>query len=420
MKLISVTTRYYIVLFLAVLAGWSIAFYFIMKYEVYQNTDETLFNRANNIYEYLRTNPSVVKAQPLSDYHVQEIRQEEYHALPRQVYADTLVYEPTDAEYDEYRRLEATVDVGGRYFRITVLRPRLETTEIVNTVLLTLIPLSVLMVILLVLSAGILNKKLWSPFYSVIDFLSAYRVDKDARLPSHKHAIDEFSRLEQSINSLVARNREVFQQQKQFIENASHETQTPLAIIQSQMEILLQSPDLSEQQSEIIQSALKETDRLSKLNRTLLLISKIENQQFLEKTPVQIHELTGRLLGYFEEKKDKLNITVDLQGDERATVDTNKTLMEVMIGNLLKNAFTHNIQNGHIGIFINRDSLVIENTGMPIQEHDKIFERFYNKSGGSDNWGLGLSIVRKITEINQWKISYKWAGQKHAFTVQFT
>ena len=420
MKLISITTRYYILLFLIVLAGWSVAFYFIMKYEVYQNTDEVLFNRANNISEYLRKTRSDIKHYPLSDYQVKEITPAEYKTFPVQIYSDTLVYEPTDDEYDEYRKLEATFNFDDRYLQVTVIKPRLESTEIINTILFTLIPLSGLMVILLVISARLLNKKLWLPFYGIIDFLSAYRNDKDTQLPSHKRTADEFSQLEASINRLILRNREVFQEQKQFIENASHETQTPLAIIQSQMEILLQSPDLSQQQSDIIQSALRETDRLNRLNRTLLFISKIENQQFLERSAVQTYELTHRLLKYFEEKKAKLNISVEMNGNRASIVNTNKMLLEVMIGNLIKNAFAHNLENGSVSIGISSDSFRIENTGKPLNEPNRIFERFYNKAKGTDNWGLGLSIVKKIVEINHWKIRYDWVDQRHIFTIDFS
>lgn len=419
MKLISITTRYYILLFLIVLAGWSVAFYFIMKYEVYQSTDEVLFNRANNISRYIKKTPSDIKGYPLSDYQVTEITEGQYKTNPVQIYTDTLVYEPTDDEYDEYRKLEAIFNLNDRYLMITVIKPRLESTEIINTILFTLIPLSGLIVVLLVISARLLNKKLWLPFYRIINFLSAYRIDKDTELPSHKSTADEFFQLEESIKALVLRNREVFQQQKQFIENASHETQTPLAIIQSQMEILLQSPDLSQQQSEIIQSALKETDRLNRLNRTLLFISKIENQQFLEKSPVDIYELTHRLLKYFDEKKVKLNISVEMQGDVVSIVNMNKMLLEVMIGNLLKNAFAHNVENGCISIRITSDSFRIGNTGRPLNEPNRIFERFYNKGKGTDNWGLGLSIVKKIVEINQWKIGYEWLDRKHVFTIDF-
>ncbi|MEJ7645721.1 MAG: HAMP domain-containing sensor histidine kinase [Chryseolinea sp.] len=419
MKLISITTRYYIIMFLIVLACWSVAFYFIMKYEVYQNTDEVLFNRATNISKHLKKNPSDINNSPLSDYQIKELTQSKYQMYPGQIYTDTLVYEPTDDEYDEYRKLQATFNLNGRYARITVVKPRMESTEIINTILFTLIPLLVLMVIILVTSARLLNKKLWLPFYKVIDFLSAYRVDNVAQLPFQKSTVDEFLQLEDSINTLISRNREVFQQQKQFIENASHETQTPLAVIQSQMEILLQLPNLSEQQSEIIQSALKETDRLNRLNRTLLFISKIENQQFLEKSPVSPYELTNRLFNYFDEKRVKFNISVELRGDAESILNTNKMMLEVMIGNLLKNAFAHNVINGSIVIDINKDSFRIENTGKPLAEPNRIFERFYYKTERTDNYGLGLSIVKKIVDINQWRITYNWLDQKHIFTIHF-
>jgi signal transduction histidine kinase len=419
MKLINVTTRYYIFLFLILLSLWSVAFYFIMKFEVYANIDEVLYNRASNIVKYIQQDPSAASNHPLSDFQIHEITKAEYVSYPTEVYSDTLVYEPTDDEYDEYRKLSASFHLDNRYLKIVVVKPRLESTEIFNTITFTLVPLSALMVIMLVISARVLNKKLWKPFYKVIDFLSGYRVDKQVKPQEHTSAIDEFNVLNESLQSLIARNAQAFQQQKQFIENASHETQTPLAVIQSQLEILLQMPDLTHEHAEIIQSALKETDRLTKLNKALLLLSKIENQQFMDSTEVHLDSLTRKLLTYFDEKRDKLNLTVKLESDSAAVVKTNAILAEVLLGNLLKNAFAHNISDGSVVILVRPSYIEIANTGTPIPEKDRIFDRFYNRSTNTDSWGLGLSIVKKIVEINGWRIAYGSAGNTHKFTVDF-
>jgi signal transduction histidine kinase len=418
MRLINITTRYYIILFLAVLALWSIAFYFIMRHEIYRSSNEILFNRAQNIIKHVNNNPSDIKSYPMSDFQFTEIPASIFESIPTEVYTDTLIYEATDDEYDDYRKLVTKFQVGMGHYRLTVLEPRLESTEIFNTISETLIPLSVLMIIALIISARLLNEKLWQPFYQILNFLSSYRVDKEVELKKENLKVDEFHRLQESIHDLVVLNNNVFRQQKQFIENASHETQTPLAVIQSQLEILLQSPELSDEQSRLIQSALKETDRLSKLNKTLLLLSKIENEQFLEKSPVNLQTLVERLLQYFEDKKEKMQLQVDVLCDEVVIVETNAILAEVLIGNLLKNAFSHNLEAGKIIIHLNNDSFSVTNNGEPIPEADRVFERFY-ANGSREGWGLGLAIVKKIVALNGWRVEYSFKDEMHSFQVNF-
>jgi two-component system, OmpR family, sensor kinase len=418
MKLINITTRYYIVLFVMVLALWSVAFYFIMRHQIHNNSDEVLFNRAHNIVSRMRANPSDLDTYPLADFSFSEISGTAFEMLPDDTYSDTLIYEGTDDEFDEYRKLVTKAAIGNQHYKLTVVKPMLESTEIFNTILETLLPLSVLMIVILILSARFLNQRLWQPFYRIIDFLSHYRIDQEARFNDEKLVVDEFDRLRLSMHALVVRNKEVFQQQKQFIENASHETQTPLAVIQSQLEVLLQSPDLSQNQAELIQSALNETDRLTKLNKALLLMSKIENQQFLETGSVDLHMLIERLVSYFDDKREKLKLTVKIISSQPAVIQANAILAEVLIGNLIKNAFRHNVAGGSINIRASSSLLVVENTGASIPAAGRVFERFYN-GGEREGWGLGLAIVKKIVDMNHWTIEYSWEDQKHRFCVKF-
>jgi signal transduction histidine kinase len=389
-----------------------------MRHEIYRSSNEVLFNRAQNVIKHVKDNPSDIRSFPLSDFQFSEISSSMYQSIQSEVYADTLIYEATDDEYDDYRKLVTKFQAGDQYYKLTILEPRLESTEIFNTIFETLIPLSILMIIALIISARLLNEKLWQPFYRILNFLSDYRVDKEVDLKVENIKVDEFHRLEESIHGLVVLNNNVFRQQKQFIENASHETQTPLAVIQSQLEILLQSPDLSDEQSRLIQSALKETDRLSKLNKTLLLLSKIENEQFLEKLPVNLHTLVERLLQYFEDKKEKMLLQVEVHCEEMVIVETNPMLAEVLIGNLLKNAFSHNLEAGRIIIQLKNDSFSVRNNGEPIPEAHRVFERFY-ANGSGEGWGLGLAIVKKIVELNGWKVEYSFQDRMHYFQVNF-
>jgi two-component system, OmpR family, sensor kinase len=417
-KLINITTRYYIILFLGVMLCWSVVLYFVMKYEVYQNIDEVLHNRVHNVRTYIERN-SLPSKDPLADYAVSEIPKKEFDKTKKGVYSDTLVYERTDDEFDEYRKLETSFEASNRFWQITVVKPRLESTEILNTVVFTLIPLSILMVLIFAISARRLNKKLWKPFYNIVNYLSDYRIDKEVTAPQDNSEVEEFESLKKSVHTLMQRNKDVFEQQKQFIENASHETQTPLAVIQSQLEILLQMPELTNDQAEIIQSALNETDRLTKLNKTLLLLSKIQNQQFIDKSQVDIGSLARKLVKYFDEKKEKLGLTVNLESSPEATVKSNPILAEVLLGNLIKNAFVHNVPQGMVRISVTANRLEVSNTGNPVADKTRIFERFNNKSSTTDSWGLGLSIVKKITEVNGWNIGYETKNHYHKFWVNF-
>lgn len=417
-KLISITTRYYIMLFLGVMVCWSMVLYFVMKFEVYQNIDEVLLNRVNNVRTYMEKN-NLTSNDPLADYSVSEITKSEFDHLKAEIYSDTLVYEPTDDEYDEYRKLQTSFTARDRYWKITVVKPRLESTEILNTVVFTLIPLSILMVLILAVSAGRLNRNLWKPFYNILNYITAYRVDREISIPEQDSKILEFDSLQKSVQALMQRNREVFEEQKQFIENASHETQTPLAVIQSQLEILLQMPELTNDQAEIIQSTLKETDRLTKLNKTLLLLSKIQNQQFMDRTEVNLDALTKKLVTYFDEKKEKLSLSVTIDSSENAVIKSNPILTEVLLGNLIKNAFVHNIAGGTVSIKVTAHNFQISNTGSPIADQARIFERFNSKSPATDSWGLGLSIVKKVSRVNGWSIRHESDDQHHKFLVDF-
>jgi signal transduction histidine kinase len=232
--------------------------------------------------------------------------------------------------------------------------------------------------------------------------------------------IEEFTALNKSILELTERTRNSFINQKQFIENASHEMQTPLAITLSKLELLIEDPHLTEPQSEIIQALINSTQRMAKLNKTLLLLSKIENQQFMEKEEVRLKPLFEEILTYFEEQKENLQLSVTMEIQQDAAVIANPVLVDLLFTNLIKNAFSHNILHGSVHLVVNHKTCTISNTssGDAIPE-GKLFQRFYKQSIYKDSWGLGLALVKKICTINQWNISYKAKDGIHSFIVQY-
>jgi signal transduction histidine kinase len=420
MKLLTLTTRYYLLLFLLILTAWSAVFYAVMKYEVYENTDEILFNRKNRILDIIESSGEVpLEKDEYNDFVIQALEENSSISVADQ-FSDTLIYEPTDEEFDEYRKLTTRFQASGRIYQLIIFKPRLETTEIVNTISFTLTSLYLVLVVGLVITSRLLSRKLWGSFYDTLNKLRQYRVDKESELQFSSSHIQEFEELNDSLAELTQRNYKIFINQKQFIENASHEIQTPLAIIQSKIELLFQWRQLEDEQAQILNSVLLETERLSKLNNTLLLLSKIENNQFSDRIKVVLKPIIEKTLLYFEEQAEKYKISIQMNVPPEAHVHTNPMLMEILLTNLIKNAFVHNIINGHINISVKERVFNIENTGEALTiPPEKLFSRFSKQSKSKGALGLGLSIVKTICDINKWNIKYSYQENIHKISILY-
>jgi signal transduction histidine kinase len=262
---------------------------------------------------------------------------------------------------------------------------------------------------------------LWEPFYQTLAALNRFEMDHLQEPVLSAGRIEEFMFLNKSILDLTNRTRAAFLDQKQFIENASHEMQTPLAITQSKLELLIADQHLTEQQAEIIQTLLHSTQRLARLNKTLLLLSKIENQQFPQKERIVLRPLLDEILTNFEEQQATHHLTLEITEQNPTSLYADKTLVDLLLTNLVKNAFFHNRENGAIHIDMNQHHFSIRNTSSsPAIPTAHLYQRFYKQSTTTkDSWGLGLAMAKKICDINDWRISYTHEGDEHLFVITF-
>jgi signal transduction histidine kinase len=387
--------------------------------EVLKSTDEVLFNRKTHIVDQFRRHADSIAPEGFNYMDFVIIPSVNVAGM-KDLYSDTLIFETVDQDWDEFRKLASGVEIKGRSYRLEIVVPRLETHEIVETIVQLMVVVFILMVGVFYFTTRYFSRRLWQPFYDTLQQLNDFEIDGPRGLELTPGRIEEFTTLNNSITDLTERTRSTFTDQKQFIENASHEMQTPLAITQSKLELLIEDPHLTEHQSEIVQTLINSTQRLAKLNKTLLLLSKIENQQFLEKEPVHLQPLIREILTNFEEQEENLKITVDTAISNDITLQANRSMVDLLLTNLIKNAFFHNVQNGSIHIVVSKNRFSISNTsgGETIPE-GKLFQRFYKQSTNKESWGLGLAMVKKICDINQWKISYSKPGSLHAFVVVF-
>lgn len=417
LKLLYLTSRNYLIIFLVLLILFFGVFYFILRFEVTQNIDEILSNRRNNIIELFKAKDGKIPIDELSftDFKIQSVT----GLKQNEVFSDTLIWEKTDEEFDEYRKLTTSFDFKGQTYKLEIVKAHLEAVEIINTVVISLALIFLLMLGVFYFTTRFFSVKLWNPFYKTLAQLRDFEIEKPDKLKLEESRIEEFNVLNKSIEELTSRTQNTFLNQKQFIENASHEMQTPLAVIQNQLEMWIGDPELTETQSEKIRMLMDSAQRLSKLNKTLLLLSKIENQQFFEAEKIDLKALVEKILTYFEGQQEHLQIQVTLNL-ENVLVKANSMLLDVLITNLIKNAFLHNVNQGTISIKASENSFQITNSSaLGAIPHEKLFQRFFKQSSNKESWGLGLAIVKKICDINDWDLSYFTRDGSHTFTVKF-
>jgi signal transduction histidine kinase len=206
---------------------------------------------------------------------------------------------------------------------------------------------------------------------------------------------------------------------KEFTENASHEFQTPLTIIRSKLDVLLQQDNFTEIQIELLTEAYGAVTKLSGLSRSLLLLTKIENNQFSEQREIALHDMVRQKANQFEEIWESRKISHLLEV-RHCFVSMNADLLEILLNNLFSNATRHNKPGGHIAVSLDAHSMNISNTGMEnALDGERVFSRFYKGTVNNENNGLGLSIVRQICISSHIHPSYEYRNGMHNFLLSW-
>ncbi len=262
-----------------------------------------------------------------------------------------------------------------------------------------------------------ISKELWKPFYRTLAQIKTFDLNNHENVIFESSKISEFEELNTSIKKLIDGNVMVFRQQREFTENASHELQTPLAIVKSKLDLLLQDPSITPRQSLIIEETNRALSRVSRINKNLLLLAKIESQQFLEKHEVNMAHLAQQLLdvlaGLFEDK------TIAFEIRSECIVNGNIVLIEIMVTNLLMNALRYTDAESKILVSLAANEFVVSNSGSYGLDSEKMFKRFSSASIQTPGSGLGLSIVNEICNRYGWVLRYNYIGFLHVFTITF-
>ncbi|UXP33964.1 HAMP domain-containing histidine kinase [Reichenbachiella agarivorans] len=420
MKLLSLTSRYNFAAIILILIIGGFVSYYILKNIINHEFNEKLFaDKEQFLFEWHNfDNLQDVFYLNVGDrIKIDSIEQGIF--IPT-VLSDTLMWDNYENRILPFRTLSFSDQLNQVNYKIVITKSLLPTEDLITGIGEIMLLLTIFLIIALSFVTRQISKKLWAPFYYTISKLEKYEITQDAEVFFDQVKIYEFNELNRVIMSMIIKSKNDYKNLKEFTENASHEIQTPLAIIKSRAENLLQDSRLDQGQIEDISKIYDATTRLSKLKNGLSMLSKMENNQFNEVEPIQIVPFIEKTLSYFMEliklKKIKINKTFR----NKPTLILNNTLTYILINNLISNAIKHNIQGGFLQITVDVDFIIFENSGNTLEHSpENYFRRFKKDSNAMDSSGLGLALIKKICDIYHIEIKYSNPGNLHRIELKF-
>jgi len=415
MKLLKKTSRTYFIISASAFIVAGVIIYFVVSFILEEELNENLRSDIKSISRTIEKDKSIPHYYPFV-----EVKKVNWQSPGPYRVIDTLIFDKKEKEEIPFRQISSVKSIQGETYLIVVRDALIEKSDLLMIIGIAIGLVFVLLNITLYLINRKLSLEIWKPFYNTLDKLKKFSPDDPVFNLTEESEIDEFTEMRNTLESLTSKVISDYQSLKRFSEDASHEIQTPLAVIQSKLETLVQYPDLTNDQAELIKSAYTSVQRISKLTQTLLLLTKIGNYQFPEKVQVNLTDLLEEKVNLFEDHIKSKSLIIEKEIEPGFFLETNFFLAESMLMNLIGNAVKHSGKNGIIIIRLLNNSLEISNSGSPLSvPSEKIFERFFKADILTGSHGLGLAIVKEICKLNKWEVTYLYLNDQHKFIVQF-
>ncbi len=420
MKLLNYTGAYFAGVLLIIITIWAAAFYYAMLGEIYDSIDDGLDNQKGLIIQKAATDTGLLNKTDFEegDYAIREIPISGASNF-RDTYIDTMMYMENEKSDEPVRLLKTIFLQQGKYYELRVATSMVEEDDLIKNLFYSILWLYVGLVLTIIIFNNFLLKRIWRPFYHLLRQVKKFQLDKPEPFHIPPTRVDEFKLLNEAVQRLLQKNIDTYRSQKQFIENASHELQTPLAISINKLETLAENNQLPEDQLRLLASAIDHLERLGRLNKSLVLLSKIENKQFTQEEPVAINPLVNQIVSDFSDQSDFKNIQVKIIEKESCIQKMNADLAAILFTNIIKNSIVHNKPGGFVNIILRQQSVQVENSGTDTAlDKEAIFGRFHSGQPSHSSTGLGLAIAKAIADLYNFKISYEFEG-KHTITLTF-
>ncbi|MRG43537.1 hypothetical protein GFS24_00340 [Chitinophaga sp. SYP-B3965] len=411
MKLLHRTTRDFLLATIVILLITGAGLYLFLQDEVTAEMNEQLALQAATVSRQLEEGND-------AHYLFTEISKTTDPVRLNPVYGDTLLYDPIQKVTEDYHYLDIVQNIRGENYHIKVMTTYIGWDEYFKMIFTALLGTTLLLAVSSVLITYFTSRKIWKPFFMNLESIKNYSVSDKTALKLYASPIKEFSELEVTLKDMTERSQREYKALREFTENASHEIQTPLGIIQSKLDRISQL-SVSEEMARHITQAKSGVDRLKKMNKNLLLLAKLDNNTFADKQMVWFDDVISQHLETMEELFSVKEVAVSTH-ILRTPVLSNPYLSEILVSNLVSNALRYTEEGGMINIMLTTDQFSVSNTGAELDfPAELLFDRFRKSTKNIQSTGLGLAIVQQICQLNSWKISYRYADQQHVFTVNF-
>ena len=417
MKLLTKTSIYYLVFSLLLFTAGGIIFYIQVKSNIDEDVTEDIYLKKNKILQYIKDSSRVPER--LVSIDDQIIFSEQPIPVKEQL-IDTVLFNPLDEEEQRYLQLIFPAKFNDKHYSVTINKAMFESENLIESELTSFSITAFLLIITLFIFSRLISKSVFKPFYSTLSAIQGFEVNKNQPVKLLNTDVTEFRSLNEEINKMTGRILNDYRNLKEFTENASHEIQTPLAVIRSKLELMIQQENLSEDQMGLLQDIYESANRLSKLNQSLLLLTKIENWQYQSEENIDLKSLIENKLSQLGEMISFRNITVEKQYSGSPHLKMNSQLADILISNILGNAVKHNINQGRINIELQNNTLTVLNSGLPHNiDPEILFNRFKKADASSESVGLGLSIIKQISDNYKFGVLFSYFDQQYILKIKF-
>ncbi|WP_273212560.1 sensor histidine kinase [Runella zeae] len=411
MKLLYKTTLNFFPAMAFILAVAGLSLYLLLRQEVTDEINEQLELQVEMIEEELAAGRNI-------NFPLASVSEMPFSSAVSKRLGDTLIYDRLQDKKEGYYYLTITKKINQRNYRIMVMTSYIGWERYYKTIFISFLAVAFGITLMGVLLNYYSNHNLWKPFFLNLENLKQFSVSSSQPLQWHDSSVTEFKELQQSLRELTERSRREYFALREFTENASHEIQTPLGIIQSKLDRMSQL-EVSEEMARYIVQAKSGVERLTKMNKNLLLLAKLDNEAFIEKQPIELKELLRKHLEQMDDLFIARKITLVINMTS-LTVFANQYLCEVLLSNLLSNALRYSFSPSEVSIVLTSNQLIITNPGERLDFPEQgLFDRFTKGLSHTQGTGLGLAIVRQICVLNSWTISYLYQKGCHSFKVSF-
>ena len=401
---------------------WAVLFYFAMADQIHDEVDDALEDYTTLIITRKLAGRELPNAGDGSNntFTITPVSADYARRNSHYRYHDESVYIPEKREYEPARVITTIFnDAEGQYYELKVSTPSFEKADLFSAVLLWIVALYVLLLLITVGITMLIFYRNMRPLYILLEWLDSYHPGVNPKPINNPTRVTEFKRLNVALQSAIDRSEQMLERQTQFIGNASHELQTPLAIIGNRVEWLLDESQLTDEQAMELYKINKTLSRAVRLNKTLLLLTKIENSQFIETSQVDLVAIVAETVESLSEiyLSRQIKFTTDLPS--KFEVQMNESLASTLVTNLIKNVYVHSEQGVEARAAIVGRKLIVENQGREMLDREHIFERFYQGSQRETSMGLGLALVAAICRHYNINIEYSFVNGYHRFEIDF-